>query len=374
MEEKLPLPTASPAAVDREPPNAQAVLDALPLATLTISLDGRIQYANRAAAELFGASTGTLPGERLVDLLPEEVRAQVQVLIESGEKETLPPVELYLKSGDGSGHVLRLSVLENRTANDKQPIVIIEDISDLHRLQDHLRQSRKLEAIGLLASGFAHNINSPLSAIIMTAEMAQVKHPDVREFEDILQAAARIGEIVTNLMIKSRQEQASAEAEIDLNQLVRTELKFLEANLFFKHSVELDLDLQEDLPKVRGLYGDFSQIFQNLVQNALDAMADSEENHLQVRTWYERDGERVGLSIRDNGCGIPEDHVDKLFQPFFTTKTQLDGSDPIQPSGTGLGLHMTWKLVEQYGGTIQVESRPGEGSLFTLLIPMRKSR
>ncbi len=373
MEGKLPLPTAA-AALDREPQNAFAVLDALPLATLTISREGKICYSNRAAVGLFSPSGDALSGERLVDLLPEEVREDARILLDFEHGRDRSPLEWRFQVGEGSERVLRLTVLEDRVAGGDQAVVVIEDVGELHHLQTNLRQSRKLEAIGLLASGLAHNINSPLSAIIMTAEMAQVKHPEVREFEDILQAAARIGEIVTNLMIKSRQEQTLSEADIDLNQLVRTELKFLEANLFFKHSVDLDLDLQEDLPKVRGLYGDFSQIFQNLVQNALDAMSAPEGNRLSVRTWYESDADRVGLSIRDNGCGIPAEHVDKLFDPFFTTKTQLDGSDPIRPSGTGLGLHMTWKLVEQYGGSIQVESRPGEGSLFTLLIPLKRNR
>ncbi|MFH1736116.1 MAG: ATP-binding protein, partial [bacterium] len=249
-------------------------------------------------------------------------------------------------------------------------VAVLRDVTDLHILKSHLRHSQKLEAIGLLASGFAHNINSPLAAIIMTAEMAILNNPDAREWNDILQAAARVTDIVTNLMIKTRQEQSEEEVEIDINELVQTELKFLEANLFFKHIIELDLQLNEKLPSVKGLYGDFSQCFQNLVQNALDAMTQGEETRLTVRTELSEQGQSIILKVKDTGCGIPQEYVNKIFDPFFSTKSLTDDADQFRPSGTGLGLHTSQQLLQKYGANIRVSSEPGDGTEFTITIPV----
>jgi signal transduction histidine kinase len=238
-------------------------------------------------------------------------------------------------------------------------------------LEENLRQAQKLEAVGLLASGLAHNINSPLAAIIVTAEMAQARYPEIKEFRDIMQAADRIQEIVANLMAKSRQEQSTEETDIDLNQLVKTELKFLEANLFFKHQVSAEIKLDPKLPRLRGLYSDFSQCFYNLVQNALDAMQDTEDRCLTVKTGLGDDGQIVFLSVRDTGCGIQQELLPRIFEPFFTTKQEIRNDlEQFKPSGTGLGLSTTRHLLTRYNATLDVTSEIGRGSEFRINIPL----
>lgn len=238
-------------------------------------------------------------------------------------------------------------------------------------LEENLRQAQKLEAVGLLASGLAHNINSPLAAIIVTAEMAQDRYPEVKEFRDIMQAADRIQEIVANLLTKSRQEQSTEELEIDLNQMVKTELKFLEANLFFKHQVSTEVSLDPGLPRVRGIYSDFSQSFYNLVQNALDAMQEVEDKCLTVKTGLANGGNAIFLSVRDTGCGIPQEHLPRIFEPFFTTKQEINCDPELgRPSGTGLGLSTTRHLLARYGAAVEVASQVRQGSEFRIVVPV----
>ena len=341
-------------------------------AVLFTSSSGVIQFANKSAAALFGYKPYELNGQSLVSLLPESLHTEMRDFLES-PKQVRWVGEFTRARRNGKQRHIKLSLMkvDNPDAHDSFVLASAKDVTELRMMEIHLRQAQKLEAIGLLASGLAHNINSPLSAIVMTAEIAQTKYPEVSEFDDILQATARINEIVNNLMTKSRQEQTDTEMDIDINQLVKTELKFLEANLFFKHNVERNTQLADNLPTVQGLYSDFSQCFQNLVSNAIDAMSQSENCELIVYSRYDEASNRIILSIRDSGSGIARNDLQKIFEPFFTTKAHLHETDSGRPSGTGLGLSAVRQLLARYGADITVESELGKGSEFTVSIPVK---
>jgi len=348
------------------------IIELLDDGLIVTSPDGEIQLCNRAAARILGRRRDKLFGSPLSCHLKGTEKKNIEAFYRELPEETNLSIEIRRKSGKKQETVAELK-LQKLFSDDKSlgtVVCVLRDITDLQILKSHLRHSQKLEAIGLLASGFAHNINSPLSAIIMTAEMAKYSNPDVREWQDVLQAAARITDIVTNMMVKTRQEQSDQEQDIDINEMIRTELKFLEANLFFKHNVELNVKLEEKLPTVKGLYGDFSQCFQNLVQNALDAMADGEETRLSVKTELTDQGRMIIIKVSDTGCGIPQEYVNKIFDPFFSTKSLTTESDHSRPSGTGLGLHTSQQLLEKYYATIAVASQTGKGTEFTISIPV----
>lgn len=341
-------------------------------AVVFISPEGIIRRANRTASILFGYKPDELRGQNFITLLPPDLRAKIEEFLRSPEKVRWVGEFVRVRPNGKERHVkLSLTHVSGKGAGEDLLIASAKDVTELRLMELHLRQAQKLEAIGLLASGLAHNINSPLSAIVMTAEIAQTKYPEVGEFDDILQATGRINEIINNLMTKSRQEQTDTEMSIDINQLVKTELKFLEANLFFKHSVERDIQLAEGLPTIQGLYSDFSQCFQNLISNAMDAMAQLENCTLNVRTSHDEVNGRIILSIRDSGSGIEREDLEKIFEPFFTTKAHLHETEPGRPSGTGLGLSAARQLLARYGADITVESEPGKGSEFTVSIPVK---
>jgi PAS domain S-box-containing protein len=342
-------------------------------AILITTPTGEIIYANRSALGLYGYTRRHLIGKNLRNLVPGTDRQTILDILELMKEEDHWVGDMTLQRSSGLTFFVRLAITTVRDAEGEPQAFIVSsyDLSEQRLLEANLRQAQKLEAVGLLASGLAHNINSPLAAIMVTAEMAQAKYPDIREFGDIMQAADRIMEIIANLMTKSRQEQATEETEIDLNQLIKTELKFLEANLFFKHQVTLDVTLDPVLPRVHGLYSDFSQCFYNLVQNALDAMQSVEERVLTVRTGFTEDKKAIYIAVRDTGCGIPKELLEKIFEPFFTTKPEAsENPEQVRPSGTGLGLSTTQQLLSNYNGTMTVTSQLSKGSEFTILVPL----
>ena len=195
-----------------------------------------------------------------------------------------------------------------------------------------------------------------------------MKHPDFKDIDGVITQVERINGIVRNLMWKSRQEQDTSYQEIDLNQLLQEELRFLEADMDFKHNVEKQFQFADDVPAIAGRYSDFSQSIMNVVRNALDAMHALDHKMLRVTTEV-RDGD-VRLSITDVGCGISAENRDKLFVPFYTTKP-LAGRDGGQPSGTGLGLSTAQRLLDSLRRALRHRQRNRPRHNLHLLHPHR---
>jgi signal transduction histidine kinase len=253
--------------------------------------------------------------------------------------------------------------------------IIARDVSDQIELQQRtdlmemeLIGEKRLATIGLLASGVAHNINTPLMGIYGLAQLIKMKHPEIEDIDGIIAQVERINGIIRNLMWKSSRESQLTSQEINLNQLLQEELKFLEADLDFKHNVEKTIELAENIPSIMGKYSDFSQSIMNICRNSLDAMHRSEVKKMTIRSFM-HNGDIV-LEIGDSGCGIAQEHRDRLFTPFFTTKPQVGQSeDPEEPTGTGLGLSTVQKLLSAYNCRFDVESAPGRGTKFRIFVP-----
>ncbi len=262
-------------------------------------------------------------------------------------------------------------------------------------LQKQILQLSKLSSIGMLAQGMAHNLSSPLLIILGRAELMKDKlvqmrsriqslsgnqtpearaqtlallqeyDQNLRDTDIIIENVAKLSDIIRNVMQKSRQDQIDYHQSLNLSTILREELKFMEGDLFFKHNVEKEYHLQEDLPPVKGIYSDFSQTFLNLIQNAIDAMRDSKTKKLTVMS-RKGEGDWIEISVTDTGCGIPKENMERIFEPYFTTKKAPEDSG--RPVGTGLGLHMVKMLMEPYRVQIQVKSQPGN-TCFTLRVP-----
>ena len=234
-----------------------------------------------------------------------------------------------------------------------------------------LLQQAKLADIGMLASGIAHNLKNPLTVLSGRLQLLQFTRPEEAEKAGVMLRQVDImNSIIENMMHKSRQEQEQDEQLLDLNKLLRDELTFFQANLKFKHKIEKEYHFAKNLPAIRGVYSDFSQSLMNMVKNAMDAMHDSQEKKLTVRTGFE-DGS-IHISISDTGCGIPQEHIPELFSPFFTTKPLSGKQQGDKPTGTGLGLSSAYQLLSKYGAKIAVESEEGVGTTFTVRIPVER--
>ena len=247
-----------------------------------------------------------------------------------------------------------------------------------------------------IVQGTIHNLNSPLSVVSGNAQLIKVgvenittflKHnkdvfePAVykelkkkikrhKEFiNNVLSSSEKLKDIICSLLSRWRKENMEEPQEIEINEFINLELNYFKTNLQFKNNINKLIDLADNLPKIKGLYSDFSQTFQNLVNNALDAMYNSSKMELKIVTRFT--GEQILIDIHDTGCGIKADKLNQIFKPFFTTK-QTSSASADEPKGTGLGLANCVELMKPYGSTFNVVSTPGHGTCITWRIPVKK--
>ncbi len=261
-------------------------------------------------------------------------------------------------------------------------------------LQSEILELSKLSTIGMLAQGIAHNLSSPLLIILGRSELMREKlihlrqkmeelfrderykelqfmvkeyDQNIRDTEIIVENVAKLTEMIRNMMQKSRQDQTPDPQLINITSLLKDELKFLDADLFFKHNIKKHYEWNDSLPPFRGVYSDFSQSFINIIKNAVDAMYDSPQKELTVRTYH--DHQAIYIEVTDTGMGIKEEEKPQIFEPYFSTKPlKATGREPV---GTGLGLHMVKLLLEPYKANITFSSRPGR-TTFTIAIPYKE--
>ncbi len=232
--------------------------------------------------------------------------------------------------------------------------------------QEQLVQSRKIAAVGTLTAGIAHELNNPINNIVLTAEVLK---EDLRELsqeeilgliQDILGQGERAAEIVKGLLDFSRSERPEIEP-LDIAGVIQDTLKLVRNQLSLS-GIQTELDLPQDLPQVDGNRKSLQQVFLNLFINAVQAMLDG--GSLTIRADATPDGQWLKVQVVDTGMGIAAKDLPHIFDPFYTTK-QVG-------RGTGLGLSVTYGIVEKHGGHIEVESAQGKGSTFSVVLPVRQ--
>jgi len=245
-------------------------------------------------------------------------------------------------------------------------LVIFDDVTDRAELERRLVQADKLSSIGLLAAGVAHEVNTPLAVISTYAQMLakQVAEDEQKSriLEKIARQTFRASEIVNSLLNFSRTPTAEL-SEVQLNRVIQETLSLLEHQLK-KAGIEVRTRLDPQLGPVKGNPGKLQQVFLNLFMNARDAMEVSGEQKiprgvLEVTTHNSESG--VAIEVSDTGTGISPEHLSRIYDPFFTTKSAK--------KGTGLGLSVTYGIIQEHGGAIEAVSRPGEGTCFHLAFP-----
>lgn len=253
---------------------------------------------------------------------------------------------------------------------DSQPWT--RESESMYRTVFETAELQRISAIGMMASGIAHNINSPVMAILGTSQLLMMKSGESEELKSIMDQAKKISDIVKNLTYKGRSEAEKTPVTLDINRLLREELRFLETDLFFKHNVQKDYQFQEPLPTIQAVYSDFSRSLGNIIRNSLDAMYQSPTKKLTVRTYF--DDEWILADIEDTGCGIAKENLGKIFEPFYTTKLMRGNGRQGEPTGIGLGLSSTQELLSPYGVEFDVRSEVGQGTRFTVRIPYGQDR
>src|SRR5579863_10097747 len=243
-------------------------------------------------------------------------------------------------------------------------LIIMDDITERIELEAQLTQADKLSSIGLLAAGVAHEVNTPLAVISSYAQMLSKQlQTDPQKgalLEKITRQTFRASEIVNNLLNFSRTS-GTEFTEIDVNKIISDTLALLEHQFKITRVMVKD-ERSAHIPLIYGSAGRLQQVFLNLFLNAKDAMANG--GTLRIAT---TNGETVGVVISDTGTGIAQEHIHRIYDPFFTTKTAPREG---QPRGTGLGLSVTYGIIQEHAGKIRVESRRGEGTTFYLDFPL----
>jgi two-component system, NtrC family, sensor kinase len=241
-------------------------------------------------------------------------------------------------------------------------LIIMDDITERIELEAQLAQSDKLSSIGLLAAGVAHEVNTPLAVISSYAQMLskQLVGDSTKSglLDKITRQTFRASEIVNNLLNFSRTT-GTEFSDVDVNKVIADTLTLLD-HQFRTSKVKVESDLGEALPAIHGNPGRLQQVFLNLFLNAKDAMVNG--GTLRVAT---ANGEGVSVVVSDTGSGIAPEHIRKIYDPFFTTKTSREG----QARGTGLGLSVTYGIIQEHAGKIRVESSERAGTTFYLDFP-----
>ncbi len=262
-----------------------------------------------------------------------------------------------------------------RRPEDPESLILVfkRDVSREKEYQAKFYQAEKMATIGMLATGVAHEVNNPLTAIFGFAEGLRRRLPALREKVDpgvmddvedyvktILQECRRCQDIVTTLLTFSRHRTVSF-SPVSLNAVVEDTLKLLRSHLKQRNQAKITVrtDLCESLPKVHGDEHQIKQVMLNLLVNAMDAITGPGRI---VITTFQSTPDSVCLSVSDSGCGIPPEHMDKLFEPFFTTKRS--------GKGIGIGLSTCMSIVQKHHGEISVKSEPDQGATFTVKLPV----
>ena len=329
---------------------------------------------NRVILTLVGIAAATVLGASLI-VIPatSSITKPLRDLVHGTEEVARGRLSYRVPSGTGD----ELGVLAdsfNRMTADLEKATerymnlthtledkVKERTRQLEQAQDQLVRSEKLTSLGKLAAGIAHEINNPLTSVLINghllAEMLEGRDDVQENLGLIIGETTRCADIVRGLLEFSRQTSAEKRTG-DINQLVRDTLLLVKSNILAS-KVEVRQDLAQGLPAVLVDVNKMKQVFTNIILNALDAMP--EGGTLAISTRLGEDGSRIEIGFRDTGVGIAPDVIGRIFDPFFTTKGV---------SGTGLGLSISYGIVEQHGGRIDVESEPGNGTNIIVKLPL----
>ena len=339
------------------------IVESINVGVFAVDLEERVESWNAQMEVMYAMSRQEAVGQYLRDILPANFVTEFLRLKDEPGVHNLYRFRLQTRSGENRCANVAIAPLVSRNFEVVGRIIIVDDITERMELEAQLTQADKLSSIGLLAAGVAHEVNTPLAVISSYTQMlAKQVRGDMRVaplLDKITQQTFRASEIVNGLLNFSRTGAAEF-TELDLNHVIEETLKLLE-HQFRVSQVQLETSLDGNLPTILGNSGKLQQVFLNLFLNAKDAMAAG--GTLSVSTITNG---HVAVDISDTGSGIALEHMQRIYDPFFTTKLTVSEG---QRRGTGLGLAVSYGIIQEHAGKIQVESQVGSGTTFHLEFP-----
>lgn len=334
---------------------ASEVVTSMPSGLVTADENSRITLVNSAASKLFGTSGEKMEGVSLHSLtgIPWE---SITALVEKG----LPVHEQEHVFTAADGERIPVSVSASRIINEENMhlgyLYLVEDIRERKRVQEQLRRSERLSALGHMAARVAHEIRNPLSSIKGFARFFAEKVPEGGGKEiayTMMEEVDRLNRVVTELLDFARPSPLTLKPG-DIREVIERAMRLTEDDAG-KKGIEATFTAPSDLPAIRMDFERLTQVFLNLFLNAIQAMDQADKLAVAAAVH----GSRIAVTVSDTGAGMAPDVLESIFTPYYTTK----------PAGTGLGLAIVLKILEEHGCEIKVESTPGQGTTFTLLFP-----
>ena len=339
------------------------IVESINVGVLAVDLEDRIESWNSQMEVMYATPRALALDRSLSQIFPPAFMEAFYRVRQNPGIHNLYKFRLGSPSGETRIANIAIAPLVTRNFQVIGRLIIVDDITERLELESQLSQAEKMSSIGLLAAGVAHEVNTPLAVISSYAQMlAKRVQGDPKQAEMLAKITGqtfRASEIVNNLLNFSRTSGVEFNS-VDLNQVLSDTLALLEHQLKIAR-VQVEEDLAPDLPPIFGSANKLQQVFLNLFLNARDAMPGG--GTLKVST---ANGDGVNVTITDTGSGIAQEHIARIYDPFFTTKSGAQGG---QRRGTGLGLSVSYGIIQEHAGKIRVNSRPGEGTTFCLAFP-----
>lgn len=324
-----------------------------------IDVYGKINYASPSIKTILGYEANEQIGKQSFDFFhPDDIDQLTSLL--GNLMHTKKPVKLEVrcKHADGKWVFLEASVtpVVGEDCRINSIVVVARDITDRKKTEEMLRKSDKLSVLGQLAAGVAHEIRNPLTSIKGFLQLLQSTATENRDyFEIMLSEIDRINGIVSEFMLLSKPQVLNFTLT-NISTLIEHVISLIKTQAILMN-VQIYYHYQSDLPSILCVEDQMKQVFINLLKNAIEAMPDGGNVYINVK---QADNELV-ISFKDEGCGIPPNRLKTLGEPFYTTKEK----------GTGLGLMICFKIIENHGGKIHISSEIGKGSIFSIHLPIK---
>jgi PAS domain S-box-containing protein len=341
------------------------ILDSIDRGIVTVDLQGKITSCNRALEEILEVEANTIVGCSLEEAFRRE-DPFYQFLQESIQEEPLlQDRDLAYTSKKGRIKPLRVTTfpLRKKTGERVGGILLVKDMTEIRKLEERVQRASRLAALGQLTQRLVHEIRNPLSAMDINLQLLEERlgsrseDPEIGRYLEIISTETRrLNEVLRNAQVFSKPESPDLET-IDLHQII-DQVVFLIKEEALRKKIEISESLQAKHSMVKADPDQMKQVFLNLFKNSIEAM--SEGGKFEVLSRNDGQGKIIGVELVDTGSGIPMANLQDVFDPYFTTKKK----------GTGLGLSVVHNIISQHGGTIDVTSWLGEGTIFSIILPL----
>ena len=355
----------------RERKMQETVFNTIQDGVIVIDSDGVVQYANDAALGLIGLKGNDIGVTRLWKMVPDLAKSIDRETV-MGEKKSAPVLSREIELNYPDHRVVRLYMvpIDAQVGHDDSGgyVIVLSDVTEERVSMEERLESERIDSIVRLAAGVAHELGNPLNSLTIHLQLIErklknlAKHPDTTKLTESLQVCQgeveRLDGIITHFLKAIRPQKLELN-ELDLLGLVEDVLRVQEAELSDR-KLEVKVEVNDDLPTILGDRDQIKQAFFNLIKNAMEAMQPSGSLRILARC----DDDYVYLQFVDNGSGISEEDLSKVFQAYYTTKEE----------GHGLGMMIVERIMREHGGHINIESRKEAGTAITLQFPQQHRR